>query len=185
MQVRLRDIPQAGLDLAIKRPVTWLHERFAENDELRALLSGSVELKGSLAIHGNAFFLNGALTTDLRPDCDRCLKTFTLPLEGDISYMVLPASERGDNIFAEPESTYFCQAEDILDLQQLIAEEIALLVPALYLCDEACKGLCQHCGQNQNEEPCACAETIPATGFGSVLAASLGGQRASSKKEKV
>jgi uncharacterized protein len=35
-----------------------------------------------------------------------------------------------------------------------------LAVPLKVICNENCKGLCPHCGANQNAERCSCAEPV-------------------------
>lgn len=45
---------------------------------------------------------------------------------------------------------------DFIDLSDVVKEQLYLKIPFQPLCNEACKGLCSLCGQNQNTHPCQC-----------------------------
>ena len=45
-----------------------------------------------------------------------------------------------------------------LDLTDDVREDILLSLPLKFLCQEDCRGLCPHCGQNLNEGTCSCQE---------------------------
>jgi uncharacterized protein len=48
-----------------------------------------------------------------------------------------------------------------LVVEDVLREQVLLSLPAKALCQEDCKGLCPRCGQNRNNEDCAC-DTSPA-----------------------
>ena len=82
--------------------------------------------------------------------------TFFAPLE---VYFVLgeeaPTSNEDDEIIRIP------QAEQSVDLVDIVRENILLGVPYKVLCHNDCKGLCPVCGQNLNTEPCHCIPRSP------------------------
>jgi uncharacterized protein len=41
-----------------------------------------------------------------------------------------------------------------------VREQVLLAVPLKVICREDCKGLCPHCGANQNLERCSCSEPL-------------------------
>ena len=43
-----------------------------------------------------------------------------------------------------------------IDLEPLVRDQVVLAFPVQPLCRENCAGLCQVCGGNRNEQPCAC-----------------------------
>jgi len=63
------------------------------------------------------------------------------------------ADRRGDN--QADEETYPIEDGQI-DLNPPLTEEIIANLPIKPLCSDACKGLCQKCGANLNDNPCKC-----------------------------
>jgi uncharacterized protein len=45
---------------------------------------------------------------------------------------------------------------EVIEVDQLVAEQIFLALPVKVLCSEDCKGICPGCGANLNEEACRC-----------------------------
>src|SRR5208337_5273924 len=45
---------------------------------------------------------------------------------------------------------------EVIEVDQLVAEQIFLALPVKVLCGEECKGICPGCGTNLNEEACRC-----------------------------
>ncbi len=56
-------------------------------------------------------------------------------------------------------------AEDHINLSDVISEQLQLLIPFQPLCKEDCKGMCSHCGADQNVGRCACAKLFKETPF--------------------
>ena len=46
----------------------------------------------------------------------------------------------------------------MLDLKEVAENSIYLELPFKKLCNEDCKGLCQSCGVNLNNETCSCED---------------------------
>lgn len=95
-------------------------------------------------------YLNGKLSSVIETECTRCLETVMLPIEFEL-----------DDLFYHPASTAppgeFAVDEDgMLDLAPLIRELSLLATPMQVYCREACKGICEQCGQNLNEGVCDC-----------------------------
>ncbi len=55
-----------------------------------------------------------------------------------------------------------------IELEQIIAEQILLLLPMQMVCKEACKGICPACGENRNQTECKC-QSAPASDRWSAL----------------
>jgi len=49
---------------------------------------------------------------------------------------------------------------DELDLDELVIEQLELALPVRLLCREECRGLCDQCGTNFNEQQCNCQPPI-------------------------
>ncbi len=95
-------------------------------------------------------YLSGQLSTNLEINCVRCLKdaTITLILNlDDLCYY--PPSQA-------PEGEYVLSEEGEFDLVPLVRELIVLENPLHPVCQPDCQGLCAKCGQDLNQQQCAC-----------------------------
>lgn len=88
--------------------------------------------------------------------CRRCLAPVQVPIDQEVTLVfregVSPAEAEAEEIYPLPE-----RGND-LDLNGALREHLLLAVPEYLECQEACKGLCPHCGVNLNETTCSCAE---------------------------
>jgi uncharacterized protein len=107
--------------------------------------------------------VSGELSTSLELLCARCLEPVTQDVSRkfDLLYRPLGADAGREELSvtgAEAEISYY-QGEGLL-LEDAIREQVLLAVPLKVICRENCKGLCPHCGANQNVERCSCAEPV-------------------------
>ncbi|HEX5094750.1 MAG TPA: DUF177 domain-containing protein [Acidimicrobiia bacterium] len=91
--------------------------------------------------------VRGDVDVTWRAECSRCVK----PIAGTISVHV-------DELY-EPNplagETYGLD-DDILDLEPMVRDAVALELPAAPLCRDDCAGLCPRCGADHNETACDC-----------------------------
>jgi len=107
--------------------------------------------------------VSGELSTSLELLCARCLEPVTVDVSRKfvLLYRPLGADAGREELSvtgAEAEISYY-QGEGLL-LEDAIREQVLLAVPLKVICRENCKGLCPHCGANQNVERCSCAEPV-------------------------
>jgi uncharacterized protein len=107
--------------------------------------------------------VSGELSTSLELLCARCLEPVTQDVSRtfDLLYRPLGTDAGREELSitgAEAEISYY-QGEGLL-LEDAIREQVLLAVPLKVICRENCKGLCPHCGANQNVERCSCAEPV-------------------------
>lgn len=84
-------------------------------------------------------------------NCDRCLKEFTKNYSFSFEYVLVQKTDSQDI----PDD-FIVVENNSLDLDELVTSEIFLYLPAKILCSDNCKGLCQTCGKNLNEDLCDC-----------------------------
>jgi len=137
------DISFPGTDLKQSQPL-----RAEGLVELLPHTAGEVRIKGSL---------KGGMVAE----CDRCLAEVQFPIETAIDLFYRPASdlERDENEEVEiddGEAEIAFYGGKGIELEQLIAEQVLLLLPMQVVCDEACKGICPVCGGNRNQTECKC-----------------------------
>lgn len=138
-----------------------------ENDPVPALdapLTVRVELdkiQGGYVVRGN---LSGVIAAC----CDRCLETFTRPLDADfrLFFRPPPAAGFGDEVVLGKEDLLddFMPEEEV-DLDAIVREQIYLSLPMKSLCGVDCRGLCQKCGANLNRGDCRCGQPEGHPGF--------------------
>lgn len=89
--------------------------------------------------------------------CGRCLKAF-------VKTIVIPAAERQFLLDApkkpkDPNDTFFIdKKKQKIEISEMIRQEIILHFPIISVCSRSCKGICEHCGKNRNNNVCDCKE---------------------------
>lgn len=137
LEMRAFQAPDGVYDLAEAEPV-FLHAVSTGNHTL--VLDGSV--KFSLLI-----------------PCSRCLKPVKVPFVLTLERTIDGNQTDEDRVKDLDEQSYlqgYC-----LDVDQLVRDELLLNLPMKVLCDEDCKGICNRCGANLNDETCGCDRSVP------------------------
>ena len=105
--------------------------------------------------------IKGRVTTEIAAECDRCLGAAQIPIDAPIDLFYRPAKELMTGEEEEVEidegeaEIAFYEGKGI-ELEQVIAEQILLLLPMQLVCKEDCKGICPVCGDNRNHTECNC-----------------------------
>ena len=162
MKVGFAEIPGEGLTLEI-HDQAW----FPDHDIIR---TGPVRARVHLLKKGeDRVLLSGEMTIPLALDCDRCLqefsKTITHSYRVDLELVdrdTMEPVEHGCSV-AEMDMLYLQEPE--IDLFQVLAQQVFLLMPAKKICSEECKGLCPRCGVNLNEKTCHCQADVKSSPF--------------------
>ena len=102
--------------------------------------------------------MQGKLTLDVEMICSRCLgaiqKTLFMPFHEVFTQKseLMPKDERDER------DEIHLVSEDKIELMPYVEETVSIALPYIPLCSETCKGLCPTCGQNRNEQSCACKQ---------------------------
>ena len=113
-----------------------------------------VKLKGEIRNNAELVTIKAVAEVSMDVVCNRCAEDFGLDFEVDIEHTLVQSLNSED-------SDEFIVVEDMrLDLTALTLEDIYFALPAKFLCDDDCKGLCAKCGANLNEGPCSCKKDI-------------------------
>lgn len=124
---------------------------------IREPLVGQIEMVRT----ADGILIRGELTTAVELECDRCLEPFIQEVEFDIEEEFHPVVDMSTE--AQPpydEEGTRIDEHHILDLTELIRQSIFLALPMHPVCRIDCLGLCDRCGQNLNEGPCDCKESM-------------------------
>lgn len=152
------EIPTAGLNFSvIKKKAEFEFEPSGYS------LVRDVEVTGTLSISGKDIYLSGAIKTELKLNCSRCLEPFQFPVESQVTAHFVPREEPDEDSVEHPEVELSTSDIDIeyydgnrLDISQPVHDQILLALPFVAVCREDCKGLCGECGINLNNGPCGC-----------------------------
>lgn len=128
-------------------------------------LKGDLLVTGTLHKHEPDYYLQGILDFTVTQECSRCAEGFSLPVHSPFNLALAHISagkkhKKTEAISEESEELdviYFDGHE--IDLKPIIHEQFVLSLPYNSLCNENCKGICQHCGQNLNRQECSCVKT--------------------------
>jgi uncharacterized protein len=132
-------------------------ELVLQDERLR--LVGPPEIAGEIRRDTPAVKVDGRLTAVLQVECDRCLKFFEFPVNTTFKVQyVTPDNEPAQTAVELTEEDLDLAVFDGegLDIDELVAEELLLAVPAHVLCKDDCKGLCPVCGVDLNMVDCGC-----------------------------
>jgi uncharacterized protein len=94
--------------------------------------------------------------------CARCVEPVAVPLAGEFDLLFRPENadaEAGERAITEDETEIGYYGKNGLLLEDVVREQVLLSLPGRTLCQQNCKGLCVHCGQNLNTGKCDCAQT--------------------------
>lgn len=156
LQIHFTEIPDEGLQCIVD-DVSW----FPDQEVVRR---GAPDAVVHLRRNGERVLVDGTLTVSLVFNCDRCLEEFVSPQQ--IAFQLVLEPEDGETVSgAQLETEYDYDPGKIevlpfdgqlIDLGDLLYQQIILVVPQKNLCRADCRGLCEHCGVNLNNEQCSC-----------------------------
>ena len=175
MKIETERIPQDGLSLE--------HRMQANDFEILKLLiaKGEAEFTDDIGIKLSILPLkdliqvDGSVQTCVRIVCSRCAESYNAQLSRQfrLSYSrKIPQDlhrdeKEGLELTAQQIGLILYQGDEI-DLRDALAEQVVLALPYKPLCRQDCKGLCQNCGANLNQDVCHC-ESNPKGGPFEVL----------------
>ena len=159
MRIRVDEIPESGRILRLHWDEERLREFLPPDDPFNMKLIRPVNVVLSLDKQADNIRVTGKIEGSLEVDCHRCLRTFSFPLNEDVDIFLIEEErtpEEDEKELEVEDLTYEFFDGEVIEIDQLIAEQIFLALPVKVLCSEDCKGICPNCGANLNEEACQC-----------------------------
>ncbi len=115
-----------------------------------------VHLHAGLTRIKSGILLDGHIDTVVEVTCSRCLERTELPLDVDIHEVFsIPGMEETFDGF---DTVFTIGADEKIDIEPALNENIIVNIPVKPLCSENCLGICPVCGKNRNLEKCDCEE---------------------------
>lgn len=133
-------------------PVDVSFEIESRQGDLFRILS-PVVLKGQVVNIGGCLEFEAKGSATLEFMCDRCCDTFSEEVVFNIEEK-FKKEESADIPQENPDITVI--VGNVIDLDEIAYDGLALSMPSKILCSEDCKGLCANCGKNLNEGQCEC-----------------------------
>jgi len=159
MRVRVDEIPESGRTLRFHWDEDGLRQFLPPGDPFNLKLLRPVNVVLNLNRHPDHTRITGKIEGPLEVCCHRCLAPFRLALDEPVDiYLIaderVPKAEEKELVPHELAYEFF--DGEVIEVDQLVAEQIFLALPVKLLCSEDCKGICPGCGANLNEEACRC-----------------------------
>lgn len=130
-------------------------EEAAKGEHLAVLNAGQinfVRISGVISQKNGFPAIDYEISAEFNAECARCSEDApqALNIAGE-KYLADKSEGKDDN-----DDYYTLENPGVIDLREFLAEFLALEVPLRYLCDEGCRGLCEHCGLDLNTGECGC-----------------------------
>jgi uncharacterized protein len=122
-------------------------EVFSLSQDIR--IDNPINVKGVLSLSGDILHFDGQIKCDAILQCSRCTEEFVYSVD------IEAHEEFSHNDENEDDNIIFIEGDKI-DITEIIENNILLALPIKPLCSESCKGLCQSCGTNLNNNACKC-----------------------------
>lgn len=149
MKIIISEIPSEGLHLPLKG-----EGRFDIDNKT---FPYEADLK--IIKEENDVIINGQVRCNVDLQCSRCLAPFKFIINTPVNITFKPIAEIAEDGCYEikrDELDVGFYRDNILDMDDIINEQLALNIPMKPLCDLNCKGLCVQCGIDFNKSECSC-----------------------------
>ena len=168
MRIRVDEIPESGRTLRFHWDQEKLSEFVPPDDPFGLKLLRPVNVTITVNRGAEHIRITGKIDGPLEVACHRCLTAFPFPLDEQIDIYLIeeerdPREE--DKELDIEELVYEFFDGEVIDIDQLVAEQIFLALPVKVLCSEECRGICPRCGVNLNDEPCRCKDEGKGSAF--------------------
>jgi len=138
MKVRIKQIPFEGIKYQGEEPASILEL----DGNAQVCLEGDVHYSLFFQVVSQELVVRGTIEVSVKLQCARCAEFFSTTISNSAFLRVCPISEE----------------IDFVDITEDIREDLLLHLPRFPLCSEDCKGLCEQCGINKNNQSCSCEQ---------------------------
>jgi uncharacterized protein len=131
-----------------------------EEVKLTHPIEGTIKL-----IHtAEGVLVSGQLYTEVELTCSRCLESFSTAVDFVLEEEFHPTVDISTGAKLPlpdgEDEAILIDGQHIMDLLEVMRQDILLASPSRPLCKPDCAGLCSQCGQNLNEGPCTCEQSL-------------------------
>ncbi len=123
----------------------------ADISEIEPTMSSPITVLGEISSRVGVLLLSMTIDGERKILCDRCADEFSQVLSVPFEACIVDHLDNEDD-----EDDFIVCESDELDISDLSISVFLLGFPSRNLCSPDCKGLCQICGANLNEQACNC-----------------------------
>lgn len=121
-----------------------------------------ISVEADVTNAGSCFVVDGTLWAELELTCDRCLKRYDWAHKSPLHELYCHGEEatpsEADDEESEDEVERHLFTGYTFDLSDAVREQLLVSLPMKWVCNDACAGICSHCGKDLNQGPCNCEE---------------------------
>lgn len=154
MQFRLQQLLSKGQTVIVNEQLD-VSELFRRRQDV--ISTGPIHIDLKVQPEGGIVVVEGKLDIDMELACSRCLEPTHVHSSIPFAEQFKPADSEDEEEAEDEEDDLIEIANDHLDLKPFVEEYVQLFMPFAPLCKSDCKGLCQQCGSNLNEQSCQCS----------------------------
>lgn len=159
VKIDIDTIGEEGLTLDEPLSAQWLLETLTSDHLFAPTGAGRMRLK--LLRSDATIFVRGRATMPLRAPCSRCLMAVDQDVTTRIEVTLVPKEEvpvaDSDGQLTDDDVSVGLYETPYIDVSQVLHDEVLLELPMQTLCQTDCRGLCNHCGVNRNDQDCSCS----------------------------
>lgn len=155
MRISLKDIDESPKELSFEQPTADLDRLFEQGPVHDFRFPEAAAGRLTCYRAGSELFFAGELSANIVGECARCAEDFQFRLVVPFAAVFVPHGQSSIEDDEDDVDLYVYEGNEV-DLTALLQESILLALPTLALCQEACRGLCPHCGINRNLGSCHC-----------------------------
>ena len=142
MKIQLRQIPPSGRSWEVEIKPARIRERFADRADIVRLGRCQADVYCERVEH--VVTLRGRASLETVFVCSRCAEEVEATLRIPLKQVLMPRSHRSGPADDDEGIGYHNGRE--IDLAKIVADQVALVMPNVLLCDPDCRGLCPVCG---------------------------------------
>jgi len=135
-----------------------MQHRATEELEVADLqVEGGVTVDLKLTNAETRILAQGKANGEVLVECARCDEEFALPLEIEIEEGFVPEDSPEADVEGLDEYEVLTYKEDRIVLDEMLRQNFLAAIPMQPICRNGhCKGMCDQCGANLNNETCDC-----------------------------
>jgi uncharacterized protein len=157
--IKIAEIGESGLDL--ERPIApaWFAETLGGPQGAAPELALDESVPATVRVHldkaGQDVVVRGRIEGRGKTPCGRCLGDAAVDLGSDLDVLFTCEPARAADAEDGDDDKDVERHDGVtLDLEGPVREAMILAVPLAPLCREDCRGLCNQCGQDLNQDEC-------------------------------
>jgi len=148
-KIQLQDLPASGWHWHADVPRSQLEDEQCGHVDALHMLNSDARWDVDLQRQGGCYHLSGSWQARVGRDCSRCNAAFEMDMQGETLrvFQLAKGATGEDDVLPLPGK---------VNLLDVLREDIWLAWRLTVVCKPDCKGLCQRCGKDLNDGPCAC-----------------------------